>query len=154
MTADDSGQPNRGKDGRTIFNVDRDKLLEFMKGMKEKGYDHLSLITGVDRKDFIEVVYHLHAVERNEYVVVKTTTNNGVVPSVTSLWSSAKWEEREQYDLMGIKFEGHENLKRIFLPESWVGHPLRKDYDLGNVQYINMDSDGEDYATFDEGDGW
>ena len=140
--------------GRQIFKVPREKLLEFMRERKEEGFDHLSLITGVDRKDYIEVVYHLHSLEQNRYIVVKTTTNNSTVPSVSSLWRSADWDEREQWDMMGIKFEGHPNLRRMFLPESWVGHPLRKDYDLSNVQYINMDDDGEDYATFDPGDGW
>jgi NADH-quinone oxidoreductase subunit C len=143
-----------GKDGIIVHTVAKERLFEFMKEMKEKGFDSLSLITGVDRKDYLEVVYHLHNFATDEYVEVKTTTDNGVVPSLVSLWSSARWDEREEYDLMGIKFEGHENLKRIFLPENWVGHPLRKDYNLKNIQYINMDKDGEDYATFDPGDGW
>lgn len=91
---------------------------------------------------------------KNEYVVVKTETLDERVPSVTSLFKSADWDEREQYDLMGIVFEGHPNLKRLFLPDSWVGHPLRKNYDLSKVQYINMDENGDDYATFDPGDGW
>ncbi len=144
----------RGKDGRRIIKVRKENLFETLKRLKSEGYIHLSLITGVDRKDYLEVVYHLHSLEKNEYISVKTVTYNGVVPSVTPLWKSADWEEREEYDLMGIKFEGHPNLKRLFLPENWVGHPLRKDYDLKNVQYINVDEDGEDYATFDQGDGW
>ncbi len=143
-----------GKDGRKIFRVSKEELLEYMQEMKSKGFDHLSLVTAVDKKDSIDVVYHLHSVERNEYVVVKVNTKDSTVPSVANLWSSANWDEREQYDLMGVKFEGHPNLKRLFLPENWVGHPLRKNYDVSNVQYINMDEDGEDYATFDPGDGW
>lgn len=143
-----------GKDGRKIYRVSKEELLEYMRDLKEKGFDHLSLVTAVDRKDSVDVVYHLHAVDRNEYIVVKVNTNNSSVPSVANLWSSANWDEREQWDLMGIKFEGHPNLKRLFLPENWVGHPLRKDYDLKKVQYINVDEDGEDYATFDPGDGW
>ncbi|EQD33637.1 NADH dehydrogenase, subunit C [mine drainage metagenome] len=125
-----------------------------MKEMRSNGFDHLSLVTAVDRKDSIDVVYHLHSMDRNEYVVVKVNTKNYVVPSVTGIWPSANWDEREQYDLVGVKFEGHPNLKRLFLPEGWIGHPLRKDYDLSKVQYVNMDEDGEDYATFDAGDGW
>ncbi len=62
--------------------------------------------------------------------------------------------ERQQYDMLGIVFEGHPNMKRLFLPDTWVGHPLRKNYDLSKVQYVNMDEDGNDYATFDPGDGW
>jgi NADH-quinone oxidoreductase subunit C len=92
--------------------------------------------------------------KENEYVVVRTETTDERMPSISSLYASANWEEREQYDMLGIVFEGHPNLKRLFLPESWVGHPLRKNYDLSKVQYINMDEDGNDYATFDPGDGW
>ena len=128
--------------------------LEFLKELKEQGYEHLSLITGLDRKDRLEVVYHVHNLEENKYIAVKTETADEKMPSVTSLYSSADWEEREQFDMMGIVFEGHPDLKRMFLPESWVGHPLRKNYDLSKVQYINMDAEGNDYATFDAGDGW
>ena len=143
-----------GKDGRRILKVAKENLVELMKELKAQGFVHLSLITGVDRKDRLEVVYHLHNLDRNEYVAVKTETLDERVPSIASIYSSANWDEREQYDLMGIVFEGHPNLKRLFLPENWVGHPLRKNYDLSKVQYINMDEDGEDYATFDPGDGW
>lgn len=144
----------KGKDGRRIIKVRKEDLLTTLESLKKSGFNHLSLITGVDRKDYLEVVYHLHSVEKNEYVVVKTVTYNSKVPSVTHLWKSADWDEREEYDLMGIEFEGHPDLRRLFLPENWVGHPLRKDYNMKNVQYINMDEDGEDYATFDPGDGW
>jgi NADH-quinone oxidoreductase subunit C len=143
-----------GKDGRKIVQVSKENFLSFMKEKKEQGFDHLSLVTAVDRRDSTDLVYHLHSVERNEYLVVKVNTKDNMMPSVANIWASANWDEREQYDLMGIKFQGHPNLKRMFLPENWVGHPLRKDYDLSKVQYINRDDDGEDYATFDAGDGW
>lgn len=146
--------PNVGKDGRRIINVSKQEFLSKMKSLKDEGYTHLSLITGIDRKDYIEVAYHLHSLEKNEIIVVKLLTKDSSVPSVTSLWSSANWDEREQYDLMGIVFEGHPNLRRILLPEGWVGHPLRKNYDMDTPQYVNMDEYGEDYATFDSGDGW
>ena len=143
-----------GKDGRKVIKVAKENLISLMKDLKSQGYDHLSLITGIDRKDKLEVVYHLHNMKEDKYLVIKTETLDERVPSLTSLYSSANWDEREQYDLMGIVFEGHPNLKRLFLPESWVGHPLRKNYDLSKVQYINMDENGDDYATFDPGDGW
>ena len=143
-----------GKDGRKIVQVSKENFLSFMKEKKEQGFDHLSLVTAMDRRDSTDLVYHLHSVQRNEYLVVKVNTKDNMMPSVANIWASANWDEREQYDLMGIKFQGHPNLKRMFLPENWVGHPLRKDYDLSKVQYINMDDDGEDYATFDAGDGW
>ncbi|HLH86738.1 MAG TPA: NADH-quinone oxidoreductase subunit C [Thermoplasmataceae archaeon] len=147
-------EETKGKDGRKILKVAKENLIALLSELKSQGYNHLSLITGVDRKDRLEVVYHLHNMAENKYIVVKTETFDERVPSATSLFSSANWDEREQYDLMGIVFEGHPNLKRMFLPENWVGHPLRKNYDLSKVQYINMDENGEDYATFDPGDGW
>ena len=147
-------EETRGKDGRRNLKVAKENLVELIKDLKSKGYDHLSLITGIDRKDRLEVVYHLHNMKENEYVVVRTETTDERMPSISSLYASANWEEREQYDMLGIVFEGHPNLKRLFLPESWVGHPLRKNYDLSKVQYINMDEDGNDYATFDPRDGW
>lgn len=147
-------EETRGKDGRRNLKVAKENLVELIKDLKSKGYDHLSLITGIDRKDRLEVVYHLHNMKENEYIVVRTETTDERMPSISSLYASANWEEREQYDMLGIVFEGHPNLKRLFLPESWVGHPLRKNYDLSKVQYINMDEDGNDYATFDPGDGW
>ena len=147
-------EETRGKDGRRNLKVAKENLVELIKDLKSKGYDHLSLITGIDRKDRLEVVYHLHNMKKNEYIVVRTETMDERMPSISSLYAAANWEEREQYDMLGIVFEGHPNLKRLFLPESWVGHPLRKNYDLSKVQYINMDEDGNDYATFDPGDGW
>ena len=76
MSEPESDSISKGKDGLTIHTVSKDRLLEFMKDMKERGFNHLSLITGVDRRDYVEVVYHLHAMDRDEYVVVKTTTDN------------------------------------------------------------------------------
>lgn len=146
--------PSVGKDGRRIIRTTKEEFLQLMKSLKDEGFTHLSLITGIDRKDFLEIVYHLHSIEKNEIISVKLTTKDSRVPSVTSIWSSANWDEREQYDMLGIVFEGHPDLKRILLPEGWVGHPLRKNYDLDTPQYVNMDEDGEDYATFDAGDGW
>lgn len=147
-------EETKGKDGRRVLKVAKENLVDLIKELKSKGYDHLSLITGLDRKDKLEVVYHLHNMKEDQYVVVKTETTNEKMPSISSLYASANWEEREQYDMLGIVFEGHPNMKRLFLPDTWVGHPLRKNYDLSKVQYVNMDEDGNDYATFDPGDGW
>lgn len=147
-------EESKTKDGRRMIKVSRDNFLALMEDLKSQGFSHLSLITAVDRRDRIEVVYHLHSLEKNEYIAVKVETTDNKMPSVTHLWTSANWDEREQYDLMGVIFEGHPNLERIFLPQNWVGHPLRKNYDLSKIQYVNMDEEGNDYATFDPGDGW
>lgn len=147
-------EETKGKDGRRVIKVAKENFIELMKELKEQGFKHLSLITAVDWRDKIELVYHLHNIETDNYIVVKSETLDNTFPSVVDIWTSADWEEREQWDLMGVWFEGHKDLKRLFLPESWVGHPLRKNYDLSKIQYINMDDEGNDYATFDPGDGW
>ncbi len=147
-------EETKGKDGRRVLKVAKENFLQLMEELKAQGFDHLSLITGVDWRDRIEMVYHLHNMESDNYVVVKSETQDNRFPSVMHLWTSADWDEREQWDMLGVWFEGHENLKRLFLPDSWTGHPLRKNYDLSKVQYVNMDDEGNDYATFDPGDGW
>lgn len=147
-------EETKSKDGRRVLRVAKDNFLQLMEELKGQGFNHLSMITAVDFRDRVEMVYHMHNVETDEYIAVKSDTQDNTFPSVMHLWMSADWEEREQWDLMGVRFEGHENLRRMFLPESWTGHPLRKNYDLSKIQYINMDEEGEDYATFDPGDGW
>ena len=144
----------KSKDGRKVLRIPKENLLELMKDMKNGGFDSLSLISTVDFRDRVEVVYHLTNSKTEEMLVIKSETRDSRMPSVTSLFESANWEEREQYDMMGIIFEGHPNLKRILLPEGWVGYPLRKDYDLSKIQYVNMDDEGNDQVSFDPGDGW
>ena len=144
-----------GKDGRKIFLIQKENFLELMTDLRKQGYDHLSLITAVDFRDRIELVYHLQKSASNfELLTVRTVTYDSTIDSVTSIWESANWDEREQYDMMGVVFRGHPNLKRILLPEGWVGYPLRKDYDLSKNQYVNMDEEGNDIVSFDPGDGW
>ncbi len=145
----------KGKDGRKVFLIQKENFLELMTDLRKQGYDHLSLITAVDFRDRIELVYHLQKSESNfELLTVRTVTYDSTIDSVSSIWESANWDEREQYDMMGVVFKGHPNLKRILLPEGWVGYPLRKDYDLSKNQYVNMDDEGNDRVSFDPGDGW
>ena len=114
--------------------VKSDSLLtvaSFLKATPSLDFNYLTSITAVDYYDYLEVVYHLTSLEHNHSLVVKTRCygrENPVVPSVVSLWRGADFQEREIYDLMGISFDGHPNLKRIFLWEGFPGHPLRKDY--------------------------
>jgi NADH-quinone oxidoreductase subunit C len=84
-----------------------------------------------------EVVYHLHSVENNERLRLKCRLagNAAEIDSVTSVWRSANWHEREVFDLFGIVFRGHPDLRRIMLPEDWEGHPLRKDYPVYGNKY-------------------
>ena len=141
------------KSGMKVLNIDKSDLIELMEDYKSRRY-FLSSITGIDMKDHIDVIYHIHNFDKNDYICVKVSTTDEKVPSITQLWKAAIVDEREQYDLMGIIFEGHENLRRIFLPDEWAGHPLRKDYDLNKVQYISMDRDGNEHVSFDDKEGW
>lgn len=92
--------------------------------------NYLRNISGVDYETHMEVVYYPLNMERRENYCIKVRTNREQpsVPSVTSVWATANWNEREIYDLLGIDFPGHPNLTRIMMPDDWVGHPLRKDY--------------------------
>ena len=94
-------------------------------------FDYLTNLSGVDYLDYLEVVYHLVSMKHNHSVVLKTRCydrENPAVPSVTPIWAGADLQEREVYDLLGISFEGHYNMKRIFLWEGFQGHPLRRDF--------------------------
>jgi len=101
----------------------------------DQSFARLSTVTGVDRypsEPRFEVVYHLHSVQRNERLRLKCRLPGAdpVIESVTSVWRSANWYERETFDLFGIHFLNHPNLRRIMMPEDWEGHPLRKDYPI------------------------
>lgn len=106
-------------------------VLAFLKNGPETDFNYLTDLTAVDYQDYFEVVYRLTSLEFNHTTVVKTRCferTNASLPSVTGLWKGADLMEREIYDLMGISFSGHPNLKRIFLWEGFSGFPLRKDY--------------------------
>ncbi|MCD6386524.1 NADH-quinone oxidoreductase subunit C [Candidatus Sumerlaeota bacterium] len=108
------------------------QIMRFLKHEKELAFDFLSCISGVDYPDegIIETVYHIFSYLKGHKLVIKVrlSRDNPIVDSVTGVWRSADWLEREVYDLLGVKFKGHPNLRRILLPEDWEGHPLRKDY--------------------------
>jgi NADH-quinone oxidoreductase subunit C len=114
--------------------VDREFLLPvatYLKTTPGLDFDYLTAITAVDFLDYFEVIYQLTSLRRNHSLVVKTRCygrDNPSLPSVVKLWRGADFQEREIYDLFGITFEGHPNLKRIVLWEGFQGYPLRKDY--------------------------
>jgi len=109
-------------------------IARFLKETPRLEFDYLNSITAVDYTEHFEVIYHLTSITNNHSIVLKTRCydrENPRVPSVVSLWQGADFQEREVYDLMGIAFDGHPNLKRILLWEGFAGHPLRKDYGSG-----------------------
>jgi NADH-quinone oxidoreductase subunit C len=107
------------------------EACEYLRDDADLDFMYLNSLTAVDRLETFEVVYHLTSFKHNHAAAIKTSTNereNPVIPSVTGVWPGAHLQEREAYDLMGIVFEGHPDMRRIFLWEGFAGWPLRKDY--------------------------
>jgi NADH-quinone oxidoreductase subunit C len=109
-------------------------VCEFLRDDGELSFNFLSDLTAVDhleRKPRFDVVYHLYSISRNHRIRIKVEVDEDQnVLSVTSLWSNANWFEREVFDLFGIRFDAHPDLRRILLPDDWEGYPLRKDFPL------------------------
>jgi NADH-quinone oxidoreductase subunit C len=121
--------------GQNYMVVDRSLIPEVLHVLRnEEEFDYCVDITAVhypQREKQFDVVWILYAFARNERIRVKTQLADGAtLPSVVRIWPTANWLEREVYDMFGIKFEGHPDMKRILLPEGWKGHPLRKDYGI------------------------
>lgn len=114
--------------------VPPENLFAFAKELntaEELAFDYLMCLSGVDYGKTLSVFYHILSVKHNHSLAIKVSTDNRDNPafdSVYGIWKSAEYHEREAYDLLGIKFNNHPDLRRMFLDESWVGHPLRKDY--------------------------
>jgi NADH-quinone oxidoreductase subunit C len=120
--------------------IEKEHLLEVMQFLCNEPslhYDHLSSINAVDylnlsRKERYGIIYNLLSYKYNNRIAIKTFVSEGnpTIESMHSIWKTADWQEREIYDLLGIMFSNHPNLKRIFLPDTYKGYPLRKDYPL------------------------
>ena len=109
------------------------KVCEFLLIHEKTYFDSLSCLTGVDNGPELgtmEVVYNLYSIPYDLHLILKVLLERDSpnIDSVTSVWKTADWHEREVYDLLGIHFNGHPDLRRILLPEDWEGYPLRKDY--------------------------
>ena len=108
-----------------------DRVARFLRDDTESDFQFLNSISAVDYVEYFEVVYHLTSFRRQHTAVVKSRVygrESLSVPSVYDVWRGADFQEREVWDLMGIHFDGHPNMKRIMLWEGFDGHPLRKDY--------------------------
>ena len=122
--------------GETTLVVHRKNLLrvaEYLASEPSLRFSFLSDITAVDRfpmEPRFEVNYQLLSIDRRERLRLKVSLSGSdpSIPSVTRIWPTANWHERESFDLMGIRFEGHPDLSRILMPDDWEGYPLRKDY--------------------------
>jgi NADH-quinone oxidoreductase subunit C len=133
--------------GDTWLYIRKERLLEVCRLLRDDpdlGYLYISDITAIDWLPYwekgekpkrFEVVYNFYSPVSFGRIFLKVRVDDGEpVPSVTGIWEGANYPEREVYDMFGIPFEGHPNLKRILMPDDWVGHPLRKDFPLGGEE--------------------
>ena len=120
---------------QAILVVARELLAEVcVYSRDDEKFDWLSDLTAVDwpkREKRFDIVLNMYSFEKNEKLRLKVYAGaDERVPSVQGIWATANWMEREVYDMFGVVFEGHPDLKRILLPDEWQGYPLRKDYDI------------------------
>lgn len=107
-------------------------LAKALRSYFDLQFDFLFNLTAVDWKTYLTVVYHLRSTKLEHVLVVKARIadrNNAEIETVSNIWRTAEFHEREAFDLIGVKFLHHPDLRRLFLTEDWVGYPLRKDYD-------------------------
>jgi NADH-quinone oxidoreductase subunit C len=126
--------------GETTLWVAREKIIDVCRDHKEQGFTRLSGISVIDRypaEPRFEVFYLLHSIAKNERLKLKVALESGEseLESVCSVWSGADWYEREAFDLFGIRFRNHPDLRRIMMPDDWQGHPLRRDFPTHGHKY-------------------
>ncbi len=113
-----------------ILTIDKTSLLPLAKELKKIGFEYFSFVTAVDYQERIILVYRLSSFKDKVNLILKAILplSDLKIDSVSSIWGGANWHEREVFDLFGVVFDHHPDLRRILLPENWSGHPLRKDY--------------------------
>jgi len=128
-----AGQAAVGRDAS--FHARTAELMAVMGALRddpELQFDFLQNLTAVDwaKREVMQVVYHLFSYAHRHEICVRVDLPRATphVASVVSLWPTANWHEREQFDLLGVVFEGHPDLRRLLMPDDWVGHPMRKDF--------------------------
>lgn len=130
--------PNWSRDfrGEIIWIVQPEGLIEFMTYLRDEpslAFKFLIDVGGLEVKQGdikLWTFYNIHSLQNRVRMRIKVPAKNGKVPSVTPLFPGANWHEREAYDMFGIQFDGHPDLTRIFMPDEFEGHPLRKDFPL------------------------
>lgn len=126
---------------QTVLYIQAAKILDVCLYLRdEQEFNRVSSVTALDwypQEPRFEVVYLLHSVSRKERIRLKCRVSgaNPLLPSVVPCWIGANWYEREAFDLFGITFEGHPDLRRIMMPDYWQGHPLRKDFPIHGHKY-------------------
>jgi NADH-quinone oxidoreductase subunit C len=127
--------------GEITLTVSRDRIREVAAAFKQDGFNYLVDLSGIDYSKYpgwsgsrFAVAYMLYSFQKNKRVRLKVRTDEATpIPSVSSVWKTANWHERETFDMMGIRFEGHPNLERILMWEGFNGHPLRKDFPVRGI---------------------
>ena len=127
--ADDNSTPRAIR----IHEADLVNVCQELHQNQQTYFDMLSCVTGIDNgpaAGTIEIAYNLYSIPYNLHLMLKVTIprDNGEVDSLAGIWKTAVWHERELFDLFGVRFRNHPDLRRILLPADWEGHPLRKDY--------------------------
>ncbi len=118
-----------------VTNTDRlISVMQFLHSDEQLYFDSLSCLTGLDNgpeEGTVEVIYNLYSIPFDHHLMIKVQVDRdqAEVPTVSGVWKTADWQEREAYDLVGINFNGHPDLRRILMPADWQGNPLRKDYE-------------------------
>ena len=133
------------------------EICKFLKEDPDLAFDCLMNLSAIDwpKKNQIEVVYHFWSYSKRHAFIAKVQLDRAKpeIASIEPVWKAADWLEREQYDLLGVTFTGHPDLRRIMMPDDWVGHPLRKDYkeqaDWHNIT-TTRDNSLEGYVRLDE----
>ncbi len=121
--------------GQWIFRIEPESLVDVCRWLRDdQSFDMLADVTAVDfpdREKRFTVIYNLYSVKTGQRILLHVELEDGQdVNTVSSIWLSANWPEREVFDMFGVAFEGHPDLRRILMPDDWTGHPLRKEYDL------------------------
>jgi NADH-quinone oxidoreductase subunit C len=130
---------NLGSDatGIEMLRASSDNLHQVAEFLKNKqSFDLLMSCTGIDWKDRLESIYLLYSTTKHVYLQLRVNAVDEHSPSLYPVWNAADWHERETYDLVGIKYDGHPNLVRILMPDDWLGHPLRKDYKVNDPRLV------------------
>jgi NADH-quinone oxidoreductase subunit C len=125
-------------------NVEPSRIVEVCRTLKEEfGFNRLSAVTAVDwhpAEPRFEIIYLLHSLTREERLRLRCLIGEPYeIESVTGVWRTANWYEREVFDLFGVTFRNHPDLRRIMMPDDWQGHPLRKDYPVHGYKYSYQD---------------
>jgi len=127
-----------------FITVKKDRIVEILTLLKHDSATDYKLVSdifgidlyGFDKEPRFEVTYSLYSISTHRRIVIKAqvSEDDPTIDSVSDVWAAANWAERETYDLMGIVFNNHPDLRRIMMPDDWIGHPLRKDFPLGGEE--------------------